>query len=334
MAEIAAELGLSRRTISSVVNGRARRLGHAQETIVRVERYLAERGYVPSQAATDLHRPTLERIGLIHLGHLYTHLQTAYDDIVARLAEGQDLLELAVVPHRRLLDGVKALIARGATRVVWFQAWEREAPESPSVAGYLANCRVVIYNHLFGQGDGSATQAALALGYHLVGVDRTAAYRRIGALLRGLGHRVVALVPDYTYGDEALAASGLTVVRPPLTTRADDPAEAARQYTAFARAAMRDHAVTALCIHGAGIAQYALANLVRAGVRVPEELTVIGFDGRPESEAYAVPLTTMDMPVADMVERTLGLLRRPRKEHRHCFEMRLVERGSHGRARR
>jgi LacI family transcriptional regulator len=44
------------------------------------------------------------------------------------------------------------------------------------------------------------------------------------------------------------------------------------------------------------------------GLRVPADLSVVGFDNIPESALCAPPLTTIDQPIREMGERSIQLL--------------------------
>lgn len=51
-----------------------------------------------------------------------------------------------------------------------------------------------------------------------------------------------------------------------------------------------------------------LRHLPRLGVRVPEDLKLVGFDDRPIASLLSVPLTTIRQPVADIAESALQLM--------------------------
>lgn len=69
---------------------------------------------------------------------------------------------------------------------------------------------------------------------------------------------------------------------------------------------------TALCIVNDYAALACMAELARAGVRVPEEVSVVGHDNRPIAEYCPVPLTAASQPVeriaAAVVERLTARL--------------------------
>jgi len=52
----------------------------------------------------------------------------------------------------------------------------------------------------------------------------------------------------------------------------------------------------------------ALSALAAAGVRVPEEISVAGFDDIPIARYVTPPLTTLRVDVAELGRRALGLL--------------------------
>ena len=75
------------------------------------------------------------------------------------------------------------------------------------------------------------------------------------------------------------------------------------------------------------VALGALDALRLEGVRVPEEVAVIGFDDVAEARRPAYSLTTVRQPVEAMIEATLGLLEEPTPETQ-LLRGELVERSS------
>jgi LacI family transcriptional regulator len=49
-----------------------------------------------------------------------------------------------------------------------------------------------------------------------------------------------------------------------------------------------------------------------AGLRIPTDLSVVGFDDVPEAEWASPPLTTVRQPIAEMGAEAVGLLFRSR----------------------
>lgn len=74
---------------------------------------------------------------------------------------------------------------------------------------------------------------------------------------------------------------------------------------------------TAILCHNDEVAIGALHAAFRLGLRVPRDLSVIGFDGVPPSEYCVPPLTTVEMPIEQMasaaVEMMIEYLENPEK---------------------
>ena len=95
----------------------------------------------------------------------------------------------------------------------------------------------------------------------------------------------------------------------------------------------RTKRITAACFNDDEEAGFAMAHLASAGVHIPADLTVTGFDGLDIASAFVVPLTSVHIPVADMVDRVKKLLKRPGRGGAHLFEPEIAAGGSHARAR-
>ncbi|MFD0772563.1 substrate-binding domain-containing protein, partial [Streptomonospora algeriensis] len=66
--------------------------------------------------------------------------------------------------------------------------------------------------------------------------------------------------------------------------------------------------VSALFVANDQMALGALRALGEAGVRVPDDVSVIGFDDIPESEFFTPPLTTVAQDFSEVGRRGIGLL--------------------------
>jgi DNA-binding LacI/PurR family transcriptional regulator len=78
------------------------------------------------------------------------------------------------------------------------------------------------------------------------------------------------------------------------------------------------------------LAGFTMLELLARGVRIPADLTVTGVDGMPVAAFTPVPLTTLAVPVAGMVECAERMLADDRARRSRCFELELIERSSHG----
>lgn len=321
MSELAAELGLSRMTVSSVINGRAKQLGFAQATIKRVSEHINSRGYVPSRYARGI-RSQERVVGILHMGKLYTHLNELFNRLSEALAPTASALEIMVAPEKRLDTCVRELLARRVTDLVWLHNNSAYEPYREEwIAHYLDNTRTVICGFLFDSQQGEAD--LLKRGFCLVGINRLKHRRCLADFLFRLGHRIIAL-PDVSTSTqnqaryfESFIGAGLEVAPFPLPFRAKALINV-----------MRTRRVTAACFHSDSTACLAIRDLKLAGVHIPEDLTVTGFDGM--STPFYPDLTTLVMPVYEMVEQVRTIIEGNCKGERHCLDMKLHKGFTHG----
>lgn len=328
MSEIAMELGLSRLTVSSVVNGKAHERGISVKTAERIEQHLARRGYVRSRTALSLRDRKTKCVGILHCGHLYSHLIEAFNGLVEHFADDAASLEIMVVPADKSVEGVKELISRGVTDLVWiYSAAEIREKELSELLPYLSNIKTIIYNFRFGF---SLLQKELVeAGCYLVGIDRLKGDKVLAGFLKRLGHTNIVL-PDYRE-ERPFVRAGIQIVTMPRT-RHKQGASMRQKGSVFAKqiySLLSKRKITAACFHDDEIAGYAMTDLIDMGIRIPENLTVTGFDGLPVCEAFAVPLTTLSVPVSRLVKRVISIIHTHPDMHTYSCAPALIQRRSH-----
>ena len=88
---------------------------------------------------------------------------------------------------------------------------------------------------------------------------------------------------------------------------------------------------TALLAMSDLVALKAMAWLVAQGLRVPDAVSIVGFDGVPEAEVSNPPLTTVEQPFREIAERSVAaILDDALPQGREVLPLRLVVRGSTG----
>ena len=194
-------------------------------------------------------------------------------------------------------------------------------------------------------------------GVDVIGVDDAHGARQAAEHLRGLGHRDVAVVliaehPDSPV-DELHGMSGRRLagiregfgIEPGLDTSRDGsvrlrlvstPASEEGGRAALAIILADDAPPTAVITMSDVTAIGIMAGAVDAGVRVPDDLSVVGFDDIPAASWTTPRLTTVHQPIREKGRRAAHRLIeaiRSGPNHRPTVEMlptRLVVRGSTG----
>jgi DNA-binding LacI/PurR family transcriptional regulator len=149
----------------------------------------------------------------------------------------------------------------------------------------------------------------------VVGVDNFSGASVAAELLVQLGHRRVGLLLGPARARDAaerrqgylttLAAAGIRP-RPEWIREGDFSVEAGRN--AMRQLLRLRERPTALCCANDQIAFGAIDAVHDAGLRCPEDISIIGFDDSIWARACRPPLTTVQQPLAEMAERSVSLI--------------------------
>lgn len=294
--EIARITGVSVQTVSRVLN---KRPDVSQRTREAVEAAILETGFRPSEVARSLVQRRSRMIGVIAAGLEFYGVGETVNGIVARAeASGYSLIlkELGGYDVPDFLPVIESFAAQRAEGIV-FAAPELEGnvrrlqdqlpPTSPPVVFLKASpspgfTTIGFDNRLGGR---RATEHLIALGRrriaHLAGplAWREARDRRDGwrDALEAAGLEPGPLVPG-----DWLAASGAA---------------------AFERILAADPSIDGLFAGSDLMALGALHVANARGIRIPERLAVVGFDGLPAAAQFTPSLTTIRQPL-----REIGML--------------------------
>jgi LacI family transcriptional regulator len=172
-------------------------------------------------------------------------------------------------------------------------------------------------------------------------VDNAGGSRRAAAHLLDLGHRRIAIVngtPNSTPGRqrregflEALKSRG---VEPPEAYQEYGDFREESAYQSVMRLLALEHPPTAIFVANNMMTVGALRALHDIGVRVPDELSIVGFDDLQLAALLLPPLTVVDRPMEEQGALAMRLLLRRLREtqdsapRRIVLETKLLVRGS------
>ncbi len=305
ISDVAREAGVSKAAVSFAFNSPDRL---SMETVTRIRSVADRMGYRPHPVARMLSAGQTTTIGILSpqaLGQVFANPFFAlFAEGVASVTEehGFGLLfisplhgSLARALDRATVDGVVAL------------GLDERHPELGSIR--LAGLPAVVV-------DSPAWS-----GQRAILVDDEGGARLAAEHLLDLGHRDVLVMgvepavgeaPDAGVAGRrlagyraAFAAAGMVLspdrlVRPPATIEGGE--------SALLRCWSRgDRPTAVLCMSDAAAAG-ALAAARRLGVRVPEELSIVGFDDLPLTRFTDPPLTTVHQPVRRKGEAAASML--------------------------
>jgi LacI family transcriptional regulator len=295
--DVAARAGVSVATVSKVIN---RRYGVSAETFARVTAVIKELGYEASLVAQSLRNHQTNVIGILvaDLEPFSTELLKGTADAIR--GTGFELVVYSaggrtgdhIGWERRYLSRLSGTLVDGAVLV------------TPTVVDVNYGAPVVAVDPHTGPSDLPTIDSDNLRGAQLA----------VEHLLE-LGHRRIAMLtgrPDLQSAQlrergyrEALAAAGVPVDEALVRLGAYDPVESAKSAQELLTSAHRPTAIFAANDISA-IATVEVAG--ELGLRVPEDVSVVGFDNIPESALSSPPLTTVNQPIRTMGERAIELL--------------------------
>lgn len=296
--DVAAQAGVSVATVSKVLN---QRYGVAATTLARVQAVIEELGYEASLVAQSLrnHRTNVIGILVADLEPFSTELLKGAADAIR--GSGFELVVYSAGGRtgdpagweKRYLSRLSGTLVDGAVLVTPAVSLEA-VPGTPVVAvdPHTGPSAVPTVDSDSLRGAQLATEHLLELGH-----------RRI-AFLTGRPDLQSAQLRKTGYL-RALDAAGVPVVEDLIRAGAYDPGTSAASARDLLTGPDRPTAVFA----ANDISAIATVEAARElGLRVPEDLSVVGFDNVPESVLCTPPLTTVDQPIREMGRRAITLL--------------------------
>jgi LacI family transcriptional regulator len=305
--DVAKAAGVARVTVSRVLNNEQ---NVSPETLQKVKRAVEALGYSVNQQARALATGSTRQIMLIH-AHSPEREPNSYYDSGLELGALRACSLLAFDLVTRSIDPNSNDRPRLLSMII-----ERERPFGLIVSPPLSDDVELIKT---AQAAGmpivaiSAGAQARAL-VSAVGIDEYAGGRAIGAYLVSLGHTCIGFLkgpPEHRSAAQrydgfmdALRDAGIEQLRwvgtGDFTFKSGaEAAEGLRR---------NGSPVTALACANDDMAAGAMLSLHRAGLQIPSEISVTGFDDTPMSEIIWPPLTTVRQPIRYFAEHAVHIL--------------------------
>lgn len=299
--DVARRVGVTAATVSLALSGSPR---ISPATRAKVEQAAREMGYRPHVGARALRTDSTRTIGLVvsdvanpFFAELAGEIQRAaakhayslvlcnsdenpdrQDEYLSNLLAGRQVDGVIVVPTSAMTPGLREAGASGARMVLLDRPVE--VTGRSAAARHLAQCPIV------------RSDAQVALD-------------EVAELLTSLGHRRIGIIapPLQTQvGQERRDVLREALIRRGVPARAITVVEGDFRQDSGARAARqllsRKQPPTAIFAADGLMAVGALKGLRAAGMRVPEDMSLVGFDDAPWFDLFDPPLTAIAQPIA------------------------------------
>jgi DNA-binding LacI/PurR family transcriptional regulator len=299
MTDVGRLAGVSHQTVSRVING-SRHVSPA--TRERVLAAMAELGYRPNSIARALATGHSRTLGVVSIDTpLYGPAQTLFG--IERAAHAADyftlIVSLRVLDRAAVTEAVHRLRLQGVAGILVIVA---EADAAAALQELELDVPLV------------CVEAGPEHGLPVVAADQVAGARLATRHLLDLGHPTVHHVtgpPGSIESRQRIAGWQATLEQagatapPPLT--GDWGARSG--YHAGRRLAADDD-VTAVFAANDQMALGLLRAMHEAGRRIPEDVSIVGFDDIPEAQYLMPPLTTVRQDFGEIGSRALVVLMR------------------------
>jgi len=300
-------------TVSRVLNDSGPVSDEARQ---RIERVASRLRYAPNGAARSLITRRTHTIGVL-LPDLYGEFfsevirgidlvaqRSGYHMLVSSSHSEQQALEAALGAMRGRVDGL----------IVMSPDLDQRTLRSS-----LAACPAVVLLNC----------AARTADFDAIKIDNVGGAAAMTRHLLGMGHRRIAFISGAAGNVDAeerrrgyrSAMRAAKVERDPLMEIDGDFTESGGYRAAKALLGLADRP-TAIFAANDSMAIGALSALREAGVSVPEEIAVTGFDDIPIAQYTSPPLTSVHVPILDLgeraTERLVESLSTTRRRRRSC----------------
>lgn len=298
IVDVAREAGVSYATVSRVLNGDPY---VKSETRERVAAVLDRMGYVANRQARSLRTGRSQLIGLLARDLGTGYIGQIIAGIDAEIAETEYEVLLFTTHHKsRAPEYVSTFVGGMADGLLLILPYEIEA--------YSAMLNLRRYPHVLIDYEGAAVGPAISADNRQGGYDGA-------AYLLELGHRRVGFVTgDLTLGSARSRLAGFCQA---LSDRAipEDPALIAegdyQQPSGYGAAQMLlclPQPPTAIFASNDVMAFGVMEAIRDAGLRIPADVSVLGFDDIPQATGVSPMLTTVRQPLEEMGRQAVHML--------------------------
>lgn len=316
LEEIAALAGVSRSTVSRVVNGQPR---VSSTTRMLVQRVIADKGYTPNAIARSLASHRSRTIGVLIPATMTYSIASPYYALLmlgittACDRRGYNLMLSPATAHTpsgyaRIIGGgligglIVSSTAAGPDMLTWLQASGVPvvllglAPDFPQISSVAAD---------YAQGGKLAAEHLIRLGYRRLAIiagpaDHAGACARHDGFMAALRQAGIACPAEYDVIGEFTEDGGREGMQRLL--KLASPPQAV------------------FCANDA-VALGAMQVIRETGLRIPGDIAVVGFDDMPMAQSVQPSLTTIRQPTEQMglaaVDMLLGMLEAPSVDPSH-----------------
>lgn len=307
--QIAAELGVSATTVSNVIHGKTREV--SPETVEKVKAYLREVHYVPNINARNLAQNRSKIIGVVLMLYAYKDINIFVDPFVSELIGS---LERAISDAGYFMmlyisddaDEVNRYVSTWNVDGIVLFAINDEA--AAKVSSHYRKPIVFIDSYTDDGSDISGTSSWVNIGLH----DEEAVYEAVEYLV-SRGHKRIGFLSRNMMGTDRSRQSGYLRAMHDAGLAASEEETITVSHTPGGRASYDEvteqasHYTAIVCCSDTS-AVLLINALENRGIRVPDDISVIGFDDNSAATLSRPALTTIRQDIGQKGKKAIESL--------------------------
>lgn len=289
--DIAEEIGVSTATVSNVIHGKTKKI--SDRTVAKVQEKLQESGYIPNMAAVLLAQNSSKIVCVVVSNHEKYEGKMLEDPFVAGMINTISK-ELSALGYFMMIKEEKDIEKIVTYASMWNMA-------GLILMGYCSMDYEKLRSKMHIPFVVVDSYEKNVKSYVDIGIDNLDGGRVAGNYLRSKGHQKILYFADNKEDCDLDRYNGLKEVltggfEPSYYLVSMDKVKREEDYEAM-RAAILKEQVTAVFAASDFYAIEFMHFLMKKGVKVPEEVSIVGFDNIPQAEQTYPALTTINQNI-------------------------------------
>jgi len=323
MEELAGKLKISRQTLSTIINGtwKEKRISEAtyKKTMTLIDHY----GYVPLSSARQLSKIKRETIGLIYHGNFFSHISNAVQYLNSYFYKEKIEASLKMTSSAALKDTIKQLLGERVKKIIIINTFDNLAERiiEENITPYLQKVPTIIYNYHFDyEKDIKHKNILLQNGISLIGFSRAKIYTELFRKLQTSLYTTLFINENIYYrlthsNVEENIFSFFTKVhtyqQADLETLEFNEFRVGESLGKQLLPKISPKEKTIIITDGDMVAEGLAKYLTYKGLDIPQQTGLVGFDNLNATNYFKIPLTTIEVPVKEMISNVIRLLGNP-----------------------
>ncbi len=321
MEELAGKIKISRQTLSAIINGTWKEKRISEATYKRTMALIDQLGYVPHSSARHLSKKKKDTIGMIYHGNFFSHISKAVQFLNNYLYKEHIPVSLKMTSSLALKESVKELLGERIGKIIIINTFKDLADRiiEENITPYLQKVPTIIYNYHFDyEKEKEYQNILLEHGISLIGFSRLKIYTEFFRSIQKC-HFTTLFIERDIYNrlkncdvKEALFSQFLTIHpynQPDREEMGFNEFLVGKSLGQLLLPLLPTGEKTVIVTDGDMVAEGLADLLVDNGIKIPDQVGILGFDNLNATGYFKIPLTTIHVPVKEMISNLVLLLK-------------------------